>query len=319
MDMLLQPDGLAPDDSEDLSLHAGGVGDDSILERSACVHGDAAWNPLRCSRGDRRHDPQPLDAPNPVALGLTPEKQLALAGDCLALATGIFPRRPPSPSDTARAAKVIARAQTAVRAFLKAEKAEPWEAWKRPPDQEELHAQLCSPVDTDGWDAGHLPPVVYPAWLMTVNAARKYVADRWPIFDAEGLTPANYALSSDEYGDVWELVRAVDGEENMFADLRSHVLTPAMVDAVKACYPDFYQALDRIVFEELATLARQKKQLTWQQEDMVRVLRGLPDEAPITVAQPSPPTPQQNRSARPGRSAEQARTRNERIEAGESR
>ena len=250
----------------------------------------------------------------------------SLAAECLALATGIFPKRPPSLADVNRASKIHARVETALRAFLRADKPEKWESWQRPPDQDELHEQLCTPVDGKDWIAEWLPPEVMPQWLIVINQARKYVADKWPIWNADSFTPANYSLSRDEYGDMWELVRSIDGEENFLADLRSHVLSPAQVEAMKACYPDFYetcfasQSTDvvPVLFEQLVSLATQKKSLTWQQEDMVRVLLGMPDEAAITVSQPAPP-PRQPSNPRPSRMAGQSRTRNENIEAGESR
>jgi hypothetical protein len=242
-----------------------------------------------------------------------------LPADCLALATGIFPTRHPSESEFTRATKLHNKAQAHLRAFFKAERPEPWEAWQRPPEQSELHKDLVTELDSAlAVLDGPMPAGVLPQWWLAIGAARKYLADKWPIFEAEGLTPANFALSSDEYGDIWDLVRAVDSIENFFADLRSHCLCTEQVDAVKACWPDWYETLDQMVFEELADIAGKKKQLTWQQEDMVRVLRGLPNEEPITATQPSAP-PKRKAKPQQDRAINQARTPNERIDATAAR
>ena len=259
-----------------------------------------------------------------------------LAAEALALATGIFPKRLPTPFDVARAKKIHARVQTALRYFLKAEKPDKWEAWTRPPPQDELHMDLSTPVTAEDWpheDSQHLPLEIVPQWLMVVNQARKYCCDKWPIYDAESLTPANFALAEDELGDVWEIVRALDGEENFLADLKAHVLSPPQVDAVKACFPDFYETcfgaspsgqstpgVVPILFEELTRVVAQKRTLTEQQEDMIRVLEGLPDQAPITIKPQAPilKTPPGGGKKMPKSSADKAdvrtQTRSEALE-----
>ena len=238
-----------------------------------------------------------------------------LPSECLALATGLFPTKPPTQADLVRASKLHNKAQSAIRAFLNAEAPEPWEAWTRPPEQEELHKDLLAPTDETLAHTEEVAPLtLLPQWLLILDRARHYVADKWPIFPAEGLTPANFALAPDEYADVWELVRGLDGINDFLADLRSHALSPDQVTAVKACYPDWYESLDGIVFDELTSLAQKKKQLTWQQEDMVRVLRGLPEEEPITATQPSAP-PKKSPKSQPNRAINEARTPVERIDA----
>ena len=132
-----------------------------------------------------------------------------LPAECLALTTGIFPKKPPSVADVARALKLHKRVESAIIEFLAEGKPQRFE-WTRPPQQEELHMDLVTPVDGLSWQAEHLPLEVLPQWLMVVNQARKYCADKWPIYNADGLQPANYALADDELGDIWELVRAVE-------------------------------------------------------------------------------------------------------------
>ena len=239
-----------------------------------------------------------------------------LPAECLALATGLFPKRPPSPTQLSQAANLHARAAAAIKSFLKAEGPEPIE-WTRPPEQEQLHADLLAELPLMDWagTADHIPLHILPQWGLVLGQARKYAADKWPIFDAEGLTPANYALSSDELGDEWEIIRALDGIKNFFADLSAHCLSPAQVTAVKTAYPDWYESLDRIVFEALVDMLSAKRALTWQQEDQVRVLRGLPDEAPITATQKSNPPPSPDKDQPTSKSVRQLRTKDERIES----
>jgi hypothetical protein len=220
-----------------------------------------------------------------------------LPAEALVLVTGLFPKKPPSPAHVQQALNMHARAASAIKAFLNAEKSEKVE-WEKPPEQEELHKDLLAPLGDQNWAVDHLPMEIVPQYLIVINQARKYCADKWPIYDASGLLPMNYALSQDELGDIWEIIRALDGIKNFFDDLKAHCLTPQEVLAVKTCYPDWYESLDKIVFDELTTFAVKKRQLTWQQEDQIRVLRGLPDEAPITVKQNVVPPPAEPRKER---------------------
>lgn len=221
----------------------------------------------------------PTDAPPPSGL----------PGDCLALSTGIFPKHPPTPSNVARAEKIVARAESAIKAFFNAESPDPYLPERAPP-QDELHQSLAEPLDTDGWQVEHIPnPVIYPQWILTVTAARQYAADKWPIFEEDTLEPANFELAPDELGDVWEIVRAIDGQDGFFGDLKSHTLSPEQVDAVKTCYPDYYAALMEIVFEQLQVLVKRKNPLRYELQDMVRVLQQLPDEATIQIEKPKAP------------------------------
>jgi hypothetical protein len=242
-----------------------------------------------------------------------------LPAEALCLSTGLFAKHAPTPADTVRASKLHAKVEAALKRFLRGDKPEKWEAWQRPPGQEDLHQDLVTPTTGEGWQVEHIPdPIIYPQWILVVNGAKKYLADKWPIFNAEGLTPANYALADDEYGDVWELVRAVDGLDNFLADFESYVLTREQVEAFQACYPDFYESIDGIVFEQLVALVRSKKELGWEREDMIRILRSLPDEDPIIVQQTAP-------QSKPPTGAQQSKRINEtrptaeRIEANEAR
>jgi hypothetical protein len=242
-----------------------------------------------------------------------------LPAECLALATGLFPTRPPSQAELVRASKLRNKAQAHVRAFLKAETPAKWESWQRPPAQEELHKDLLAPLDPNLAVTDEVAPLILlPQWLLVLDQAKKYAVDKWPIFDAEGLTPANFTLAPDEYGDEWDIVRALDGIENFFGDLRAHCLASEQVAAVKACYPDWWEALDALVFDELADLLAKKKQLTWQQEDMVRVLRDMPGELPITATQPAAP-PKRAPKPQPNKAIQEARTPTERIDANAAR
>jgi hypothetical protein len=241
-----------------------------------------------------------------------------LPAECLALTTGIFPKKPPSVADVARALKLHKRVESAIIEFLAEGKPQRFE-WTRPPQQEELHMDLVTPVDGLSWQAEHLPLEVLPQWLMVVNQARKYCADKWPIYNADGLQPANYALADDELGDIWELVRAVDGIDAFFSDLKSSTLSPAMVAAVQSCFPDYYETVKTISFDALAGFLAKKKTITPAQEDMIRVLLQIPDEAPITVTQ-APQTPTTTKPKKPTKSANEklataSRTRQEAYEA----
>lgn len=242
----------------------------------------------------------------------------SLPAECLALVTGIFPKRPPTSAEVARATKLHARVESAIREFYAEEKPQKYE-WLRPPPQDELHRDLATPVDSQDWPEDGLPFHIVPQWLIVVNQARKYAADQWPIYNADSLEPANYALANDELGDVWEIVRALDGIDAYFSDLKSYTLSPAMVTAVRTCFPDYYDTIQEIMFSNLVTALGKKRTITPEQEDMIRVFAQIPDEAPITIKQAAP-QPTMTKPKRPTKSpneklASTSRTRQEAYEA----
>jgi hypothetical protein len=242
-----------------------------------------------------------------------------LPAEALALATGLFPRHPPTYAQVQQAANVPARARAAIKAFLSADKPEPV-IWERPPEQEKLHQDLLAPLGEPAWAgmADHLPMEMLPQWMLVLGNARQYAANKWPTYDAPDLIPANYGLSTDELGDVWEIVRALDGAKSFWADLQAHCLAPAQVAAVAACYPAWYADIDTAVFAELVKVVERKQHLTWQQEDQLRVLRGLPDEAPLTASQPKAPPPRQG-AGLGDKAAQRLRTRDERLDSDGAR
>lgn len=242
-----------------------------------------------------------------------------LPAEALCLATGLFPRHPPTPAQVRQATNLPARARAAIKAFLSAEKSEPVE-WDRPPEQEDLHRDLLAPVGEPAWalQAQHLPMEMLPQWFLVLANTRQYAANKWPTFDAQDLIPANFGLSSDELGDMWEIVRALDGTKAFWADLQAHCLSPAQVAAVQTCYPAWYADVDKAVFAELVNVVEKKQKLTWQQEDQLRVLRGLPDEAPLTASQPKAPPPGQGKSLG-DKAAQRLRTKDERLDGDGAR
>lgn len=220
-----------------------------------------------------------------------------LAAESLALATGIFPKRAPSEADVRRAVKMHGRIEAALKWFLNNDAAEPYE-WEMPPPQDELHSDVLTPLEGDKWDAHHLDPATLGQWLIIVNRARQYIADKWPIYPSDGLALANYELGDSELDDVWELTRSLDGLDGITSDLKSHALAPEQVAAFAACYPDFYEvtiggansppgASTPILFELMTELGDGLHELTSDHEDMLRVLQQLPDQAPI-ITSPSP-------------------------------
>jgi len=249
---------------------------------------------------------------------------LTLAAESLALATGLFPKRAPTESDIRRATTMHGRVEAAIKAFLKQEEPEPYE-WELPPEQGELHRMLLAPLELQDDPNDSLPAETFGQWLLILGRARQYVADKWPIYDAEALTPMNYELDPNELGDVWELVRALDGVDGLIGDLKSCTLSPAQVAAFSACYPDFYTLVAGgagmtadspvpILHEHLAPMAAKGEEPTIEQEDMIRVLQQLPDRAQIVVKLPQQQA-QGRKSPLPSKAAQISRTRDESLEA----
>lgn len=248
---------------------------------------------------------------------ITPRPRLQ--EECLALATGLLTTSPPSESDVNRAEKLLNKVEMHIRAFLKAETPDKWECWERPPEQSELRQDLLKTFDPEELldEPSAAGPELLGKWILVLTNARQYVTKKWPVYDEQALTPANYELAPDEYGDVWELTRAVDGIENLFGDWRSHMLSAEQVEAARACYPDFMATVDEMLMDELAAHIAKKRKLTWQQEDQIRVMRNLPGEEPITVQAP-PPRQKKEPKANLEKTVNQMRTQAERVDAGDA-
>jgi hypothetical protein len=240
-----------------------------------------------------------------------------LPAESLALATGIFTKKPPTASDLQRATKIENKVSMALKRFLKGEKPERWEAWQRPIGQTELYEEITTDLDIEDFDDLQMD-VLVPQWVAVVTGVKHFLKTKWPLFPAEGLLPTNFDLATDEYFDVWELVRSVDGIENFLADLESYVLTREQVEAFQTVYPDFYERILWHLNDQLEDFLIKKKTVSWQQEDMIRILQGRPDEEPILIesqqAQQQPPAP-----TSPNKRADETRTRTETIESKEMR
>jgi hypothetical protein len=196
----------------------------------------------------------------------------------------------------------------------------PWEAWQRPPGQEDLHRDLLDPVASEKWDLSEtVAPELYGQWLMVLAQARKYLTDKWPIYDdPDSLGPANFALAKDEYLDAWELIRSLDGIDGVLADFESFVLNREQVEALAACFPEFYAQIQKITREQLLEMQLKGRDLPWQKGDMLRVLLNIPDATPLA----SQPTTQQQPSKPPkprtDKQLQETRTPAERVEANEA-
>lgn len=235
--------------------------------------------------------------------------------ECLALVTGIFPTRPPSAGDLARAAKLPDKAKACVREFIKAETPPLWEAWTRPPAQADLFAALKEDLDPKVMETDEVPIEILGQWALIIGRARQYVVAKWPVYEDDAIVPGVFDLGPDEYGNIWDIVRAVDGTDALFGDFASHCLDSSQVDAVKECFPDWFEALSKVAFDEIVSAVGHKLPIFWQKDDMLRVLRGLSSETQIEESQPMP-TPKQAPKPQPERAIRQARTPAERIEAG---
>jgi hypothetical protein len=243
-----------------------------------------------------------------------------LPAECLAIVTGIFPKKGPTRAELVRASKIHAKVEESLKRFLSGEKPKKWETWIRPPEQSDLWKDLTKPFDAEKLVSEDAPGDLVPLWIMVVGNARDYAKNKWPVFEADSLVPSAYDLSQDEYGDVWEIVRTLDDIDNFLGDFESYVLTREQVDSIQECFPSFYDSIRRIILDQLSAMAAKGVELDWKQEDMTRVIAGLKDEEPITIKSLGEPAkskplsePQQSKQV------QQMRPTMERIEANEAR
>lgn len=218
-----------------------------------------------------------------IRIGHNDAVSTRLAAEALCATRGIWPESAPTITDLLAAEGIIGRWRGMIDAWLSGPQ-RPM-TWASPPDQPELQSRLAAPLsepEVAGWMASLGDIEVGVDYFLVLQQARAYLNAQWPRFETGGVIPEVLPLSQDDYAEVWSLVRVVDSPEVLFEELASYTLTPSQVAAWKACYPELSavmdQALDMAMVERIV-----KTPLTWQQEDMIRILRGLAPEAQLDV------------------------------------
>ena len=207
-----------------------------------------------------------------------------LAAEALCAVTGIWPKEPPQITTLLAAEGLIERWRGRIRQWLK--KPQCPMKWEPPPEKpEKLEALLLAPLDEDetaGWLTALGDMEIGLDYVAVIKSAREYLEKQWPRFEVGNVVPESLPLSQDDYFEVWSLVRVVDQPETILDELCSYTVSPTQVAAWTACYPELSAVVLQAMNTEMAEHVV-KTPLTWQQEDLVRIMRNLPPEAQIVV------------------------------------
>jgi hypothetical protein len=209
-----------------------------------------------------------------------------LSAQALVAVTGLWPRGAPTVRDLLAAEALPDQWRKVIRRWLKGEQA-PWTWEPPPPDQSKFHDKVLAPLDVDavtGWLTALGDPEIGAIYADTIRNAREYIDAQWPKLEIGSVVPETLPLSVDDMAEVWGITRALDAPDSVLADLESWTLTASQMAAWRAVMPELASMVDQIMTAELVEHVAQKRPLSWQLEDLIRVFRGLPPEAKIEVA-----------------------------------
>ena len=214
----------------------------------------------------------------------------AIAAEALAAITGLWPSRPLEPRDMLAASGLPERWHGKIRRWMSAEPAR--HKWTPPPSEEALQKKILAvptEEETAGWlnvlgDAG-----VGVDYLAVIQRGRAFLDGIWPKIASLGIVAGVFPLSPDDLCEVWSVCRLLDDPDVLFDEMASQTLTVEQVTAWRTVYPELSALVDSILDDQIAEHVSKKHDLTWQQEDVIRILRCIPSESPIQVPEQSKP------------------------------
>lgn len=217
--------------------------------------------------------------------------------ESLMAVTGIFPGGiHPSQNDLLAAQGLAARWDSRIRRWLAATDSDdyqprPFESPEPPEDQSKLQDKLLKPIEGDE-QARILSTFEDPEgaaeYLAAIKNARAYLDGKWTKTPVPGALDEVFPLSTQEYEDVWSLVRIVDDPDILFDELEAESLSVPMIEAWRACYPELSAEMIGMIGRVVIERKAKKKRLTWQQQDLIHMLAGEPLEEPIRIVKEEP-------------------------------
>ncbi len=208
---------------------------------------------------------------------------LALTAEVLAAGVGVLSNDPIKTGDLVVASRLPGKWRKGVDAFMKGQPCDPGrEGGLAKLDMEKSLEQLTEPVESaaeivvnvGNSDLGQ-------AVLDVVVAARQYLAAQWPtVVVSQAWGPELMDVSPTEKRRAAALLAVVDAPGAVLDEMRAHTLEPAQAEAFRVCYPQLFQMLADLIWEELSACTA-KKPLPWRQEQVLRVLWNVPPQQQI--------------------------------------
>jgi hypothetical protein len=216
------------------------------------------------------------------------EPNYILGGEALAAVTGPFWQGPITPTQGEEAEALITEIEKAAAKFCRFGK---FDDFKLPPksDYEEVWGQLQPLTDEDRDAADDLAePEIIEAWAATVDRARAYAREVWPVSIRQTPTGPDWLEPSRTVGGKADAILAVlKDPRELLRELNRGSMTPSQVDAVRSVYPELFSRI-LIIFD--VSLKSTDKNCPWDHEVLLRRLYGLPPIGLVTFKATGPET-----------------------------
>jgi hypothetical protein len=229
---------------------------------------------------------------------------MSLVSDCLRAVAGIFPKKVDA-SDLQKGAKLPQTFERRLKAWIAADEIKPFVYVEPPKDMEELFTRLVGrpgQLETEAWfhGIGVDDPDLPADFLSGTVAARVYLVGDlmtgetgiWPTLSLDTAAgPEPLPLAADDAGDMAAVYRILDDPASLLDEMEQYTLEPAQATAFRENFPDLYNFVGTTLQQAIAgKRAKDTKWLpSWQQEGVLRVLKGMPPEEQFTA--PPPPAP----------------------------
>lgn len=208
-----------------------------------------------------------------------------LLAESLCAITGLWPSSDrPSENDVIAATGYLVQMGGRFQRWLSAPDAEDYEPrpfeWVEPPSEKALQDRILKPIEGDEQARILAAPVAdtitADEYLTCIQRGRDYLDSQWPKMAKPGIKAEVFPLSEEELADVWILVRVLDNPDRLLEHLEEHTLSVPIVNAWRAAYPVLSAAFDQEVERAITDRLARKKSLTWEQADLVLMLKGKP-------------------------------------------
>lgn len=217
---------------------------------------------------------------------------MSLVAECLATVTGLWPgKSEPSERDRIAADGMVDRWRSKLTKWLRhPDEVAPFD-WPDPPDEADLREKILRPILPDegerliafcgDHDLGR-------EYVAVLQAGRDQLNTRLPKIPVPNMSGELFPISDEDLANVWNMTRMLDDSGALLDEILAYSVTVDMVDVWKLVYPELSAAVVKILegdgvtdYGLLVDLHADGKRLSWQQEDVIKMLIGRKrDEVP---------------------------------------
>jgi hypothetical protein len=214
-----------------------------------------------------------------------------ISAESLLAVTGIFPTdKHPTVNDIIASNVLLETWRAKLKRWLYAPLKDDYQVKEfefiEPPKEEALEKKLLYPIPEEtsvAWIQAIGDMEIATDYLLLIKRAREYLYEQWPKLPEPGVAVGVFPLSDEELCDVWEMVRIVDNPENLFDEINAQSISIPQIEAWRSCYQELSTEFDKILDELVIDFTAKGNELTWQQQDIFRMLRGVPLDAIVRI------------------------------------